>query len=83
MIYQGVRACGCVTAMVVNEPDHPKDTARAVAEFIAAGLTIRTVDVGAFTRCAKHEGLSYADWRCALWPATGGDGGEKQGGANG
>lgn len=38
--YVGRKTCGCVMAVVVDEPDRPKDTARSVAEFIKDGLSI-------------------------------------------
>jgi hypothetical protein len=39
-VYFGVKACGCRVAVVVDDPEYPKDTARSVAEFIRDGYTV-------------------------------------------
>jgi hypothetical protein len=39
-VYFGVKACGCRVAVVVDDPQYPKDTADTVAEFIRDGYTV-------------------------------------------
>jgi hypothetical protein len=36
--------CGCVYGVCTDDPRHPKDTARSVAEFIQQGLKVENVD---------------------------------------
>ena len=43
--YVGVKKCGCAVAAVVDNPDHAKDVAKEVADFIKSGLTIERVPV--------------------------------------
>jgi hypothetical protein len=38
--YVGFKPCGCAIACVVIEPEHPKDTARAVKQFIEHGYRV-------------------------------------------
>lgn len=39
-VYFAVKSCGCRVAVVCDEPDYQKDTAKSVAEFIRDGYTV-------------------------------------------
>ena len=39
--YVGVETCGCITAAVVDNPDHAKDVRRAVSGFMRWGTVER------------------------------------------
>lgn len=41
--YVATAPCGCISGAVVDDPDYPADTARAVAEFVRDGSTIARV----------------------------------------
>lgn len=43
--YVGVEPCGCVSAAVVDMPDHAKDVAKAVAEMIQHGSSVQRVTI--------------------------------------
>jgi GMP synthase PP-ATPase subunit len=38
--YTGTLLCDCIVAVVVDEPEHSKDTAKDVAEFIRHGYRV-------------------------------------------
>ena len=61
MCYIGRKACGCITAVVVDAPESKKETAKSVAGFIAQGLTIDRVTAAAF-RAGKF-GCKHKDKR--------------------
>lgn len=48
--YIGTTACGCPVAVVIDDLDHRRETAKAVYEYIAEGLTIERVTVDAARR---------------------------------
>ncbi len=41
--YIGRAACGCIRAVVLDEPNHQEDVAKDVSDFIKSGLTIERV----------------------------------------
>lgn len=43
-IYCAMKSCGCVVAAVTDNPDHKKETAKDIAKWIRAGLTIQRLD---------------------------------------
>jgi len=43
--YAGRKPCGCTVAVVVDDPDFPKDVAKDVSNFIKSGLTIERVPI--------------------------------------
>lgn len=45
MCYVGIKACGCIVAVVVDRPEWVKDTAKDVAAFIMRGLTVERMKV--------------------------------------
>ena len=53
--YVGIKECGCVVAAVVDVPEHRKETAKAVQEWIRDGLQIERQTVTwvreHFTKC--------------------------------
>ena len=57
--YIGTKSCGCAVAFVVDDPQYPKDTAEAVAEFILDGYTISrtTIACAKISRCHCSEPL--------------------------
>jgi hypothetical protein len=40
MAYTGTKGCGCMVAIVVDEPSEKKDVAAAVKRFIESGYTV-------------------------------------------
>ena len=65
--YIGIKACGCVQAVVVDDPKYPKDTARSVSDFIKDGLTVERVTMAVMreklkTKC-QHEQKPVSDAR--------------------
>lgn len=57
--YIGRKRCGCVTTIVVDEPEYPKDTAKSVADFIRDGYAVErmTIEDGkaALTFDCEHD----------------------------
>lgn len=43
MSYVGKKPCGCVVAAVVDDPNHKRDVARTIAEWVKGGLTVERV----------------------------------------
>lgn len=39
-VWVGLRMCGCCAAVVVDEPEHKKDTERSKREFLKSGLSV-------------------------------------------
>lgn len=58
--------CGCVTFLIVDNPEHAKDTAREVARMMRAGLTINRMTV----EDARVPGFGS----CPHWKLTGRNG---------
>jgi hypothetical protein len=42
-VYVGRKPCGCIVAVVVDEPKYPKDTGKDVAAFIRRGYTVERI----------------------------------------
>ena len=53
------KTCDCIVAAAIDEPDHPKDTAKDVADFIRRGY-----------RVSRHtsEEFRAMDWHCEHHP---------------
>jgi hypothetical protein len=55
MAYAGRKRCGCVVAACVDEPNHARDVAREIANWVRAGMTVERMTVedvrGALHRC--------------------------------
>lgn len=63
--------CDCIVAVVVDEPDYPKDTARDVAEFIRRGYRVYRYSNDQYAaltwRCEGHRDSSDPrPWRTAV-----------------
>lgn len=63
MAYIGRKACGCCVAAAVDKPEHRKDTAKHVAQWVRSGLTIERVPVDdarkALKKCEHYDGFTY------------------------
>ena len=57
--YIGTKACGCLRAAAVNNPEHKKDVAKAVAGMIRDGLSVELVETQAVREmswtCEDHR----------------------------
>lgn len=51
--------CACVAAVVIDEPEHPRDTAKSVADFIRRGFRVERI---------PSATVREMDWRCAEHP---------------
>ena len=63
--YLGRAGCGCVRAIVVDEPDDAAFTARHVASMVKAGLTVERMTVE-IARASRSQ-----DRACPLHPRSG------------
>jgi hypothetical protein len=63
--YVGQLPCGCGVALVIDDPDHPKDTAKDVAEFIAQGHVVQRMEHAAAVEAfsAKCPTYPHTDWQ--------------------
>lgn len=43
--YTGTKPCGCIVAIIVDDPRWKKDTAKALSGYIKSGLTITRVSM--------------------------------------
>ena len=72
--YIGTKSCGCTVAAVVDVKGMEKETAKSVAKFIQAGLTIeriRTEDVKhRMKACKCHEDRGPSDNQLPLIEAS-------------
>jgi hypothetical protein len=72
-VYFGVKACGCRVAVVVDDPEYPKDTAKSVAEFIRDGYTVERAPYNGETigqmlkRCKCKPGRTTGDAQASLF----------------
>jgi hypothetical protein len=53
--YIALRPCGCIVGAVVDNPEHSKDVAKDVAEFIRAGCRIER---------RTNEEVRTQPWKC-------------------
>ena len=53
--YAGIAPCGCIRMVCVDNPDHRKDTAAAVARCIKLGLRVELMET---------EAVRKAQWDC-------------------
>ncbi len=72
MSYIGRKSCGCVVCAVVDDPTRTKDTAKHLASWVKAGLTIERVDNDYvrehFTwKCQHVEVVKRTDGQLALF----------------
>jgi len=58
-----IPACGCVVAVVVDEPEHAKSTAKDVAGFIRDGLAVERMTVD-----EARAALKFCDHQLAAAP---------------
>lgn len=59
--YIGRASCGCVVAVCVDDPAHPKITADMVAEIIRIGLTVE--------RVPDDYVREHLTWKCSHKPS--------------
>ena len=45
MCYIGIKECGCVVAACVDNPEHKKDTAKNISDWIKDGWTTERIPV--------------------------------------
>ena len=45
MCYIGIKKCGCVVAACVDNPEHKKDIAKNISDWVKDGLTIERISV--------------------------------------
>lgn len=57
-LYIGRKACGCVVAVVNDEPDEPKWTAKEVANLIKSGLTVERISFEQW-RATDHTAIKF------------------------
>ncbi len=56
--------CGCIVAATVDRPEHVRDTAKTIAEWVRDGLTLERTTVGdarsdpTFLRCSHGPVLT-------------------------
>jgi hypothetical protein len=55
-VYVGRLICGCAVAVVVDEPDRPKDTAKTVHEYMLEGYTIDRMTVEDYRKNVRLSG---------------------------
>lgn len=63
MAYVAKKPCGCICSAVVDEPNHKRDVAKDVAEWIREGLTIEHVTV-------QHVRENFVGWQCPHEPVA-------------
>jgi hypothetical protein len=45
MAYVGIKACGCIVAATVDNPQHKREVAKDIAGFIRQGLSVERITV--------------------------------------
>lgn len=63
--------CDCIVAVCVDEPDHPEDTARDVADFIKHGYRVHRYTEEQYRalawKCVAHrDSTEPRPWRTAV-----------------
>ena len=51
--------CRCIGVVVVDEPKHPKDTAKTVSDAVKAGLNIERMQIEDFRKLKDQFGCAH------------------------